>query len=177
MSSAFSHSPQVTGVHAVVDAGAVSTPYVRAGVGSTVLLLCSAARPSPLVAPLFAALTSSFRVIAPHDPRVCRPETNLSVAFPVWLRGFLDGLGVERTAIVAQEEMAARALGFALSDPLRVSRLALTYRDAADAAHENAAERDLLGTSHPLLVQRFVGDEVHDVAVTTRLLEFLRGAP
>lgn len=138
--------PDPTITRAQVDAGAVQTRYARAGTGAPVVLLA----PVPdgdAADPLVAGLARGFRVVAPEAPRLA------DTAFSAWLRGFLDGLGLARVSLVAREAYALRALGFSITDPLRVDRLALLYADCGDPAITAAPEPERLGYSgHPLLV-------------------------
>ena len=156
------HSPFSPGpvgqpfTRAAIDVDAVSTTYIRAGTGAPVVLL---AGPGGLGADdaLLPALASRFCVVAPE---LARPGAwpaageSSAPAFSEWLRGFLDGLGLLQASIVADEHWALRALSFCQTDPLRVERLVLCYRDAADRGVRAAAAPDVLGRSgHPLLVR------------------------
>lgn len=136
---------------ASVDAGAVCTSYVRAGSGAPVVLLDGSALVDGRPAPLVLTLASRFRVVTPD----AQAATLAGTAFSTWLRGVLDGLGLVRASIVAREEYALRALGFCLTDPLRVARLVLLYRDAADPALGADAVPDRLDRiGVPILVHR-----------------------
>ena len=56
--------------------------------------------------------------------------------------------------MVAEEGCALRALSFALTDPARVERVALVFRDLPDPSLTGGALPELLGRSgHPLLVR------------------------
>ena len=142
---------------AAVDAGAISTTYLRAGRGAPVVVLGGDSEGATESRALFVALAEHFRVIAPEMVRAGSRSVGggTSVtAFSTWLRGFLDGLGILQASLVVREEWALRALGFCLTDPLRVDRLVLCYDDADDPAVCAAAAPDLLGgTGHPLLVR------------------------
>ena len=130
---------------ATVCAGATTTDYLRAGCGPTVLLLGA-----DVDSPLLSALAARFRVIAPLPAADRAPPA----PFSAWLRDFLDGLGVVGASVVAEEGWALRALRFALTDPTRVERIALLFRDAPDPAlGGDGCHPELLGCSgHPLLV-------------------------
>ena len=160
---------------ATVHAGAHATVYLRAGQGEPVVLLC--ARPRR---PLLATLAARFRVIAPELPRHALPPADGSpVPFSAWLRDFLDGLGVGRASVVAEERFALRTLNFALTDPTRVHRVALLFRDAPDPALSAGALPDLLGRAgHPLLVHREPdtgGRAAPRTAIAGDVLDFLTG--
>lgn len=114
---------------ATVYAGITATDYVRAGNGETVLLLTWQHAEHPL----FVPLTRAFRVIAPELPcRIvdCVGEACRSPSFALWLRDFLDGLGIPRVSIVADESFALDAFRFSLTEPTRVDRVAVVIRDS-----------------------------------------------
>ena len=156
---------------ATVCAGVTATDYLRAGCGEPVLLLCG--RPER---PLLAPLAARFRVIAPDLP--CDPTRapdDRRGPFSEWLRDFLDGLGVARTHVVADEPYALRTLRFTLTDPTRVDRIALLFRDAHDPAISAGPRPELLGHSgHPLLVSCDTGVGVRGDACATVADEILR---
>ena len=174
--------PDTSPARALVDAGAICTPYLRAGVGAPLVLL-GAREEAAGASPLLVRLSARFRVVAPEPGAWCGGAPNGDApghegavpSFAAWLRGFLDGLGIQQASIVAREELALRALSFSLTDPLRVDRLVLLYRDAVDPAVRSAAATQMLGTmGHALLLRRepLVGaddDGLDDV------VRFLRG--
>ena len=162
---------------ASVDVGPIRTSYVRAGSGAPVVLLSTPPDDAGAGVPLLAVLATRFRVVAP-EPRATAAEAPgdpaPAPAFSAWLRGFLDGMGIARASLVAREEFALRALSFCLTDPLRVDRLVLFYRDATDPAVCAAAAPDSLGgTGHPLLVRREPTSE--EAADVDDVLRFLLG--
>jgi pimeloyl-ACP methyl ester carboxylesterase len=109
---------------ATVYAGPSATDYVRAGNGATVLLLTRQHAEHPL----FAALASAFRVIAPELPRHVAGLDGAACSAPPfasWLRDFLDGLGIQRVSVVADELFALDALRFCLAEPTRVDCLVI----------------------------------------------------
>lgn len=136
---------------ATVYAGATATEYVRAGCGAPVLLLAERGAD-----PLLTALGARFRVIAPELPcRVVTPEPGTSAPpFSVWLRDFLDGLGIARVDVVATEAYGVRALSYCLVDPARVGRIALLFRDASDPTAGGGSPEPLGRSGHRLLVRR-----------------------
>jgi len=110
---------------ATVYAGACATDYVRAGHGATVLLLTRQRAEHPL----FGALASAFRVIAPELPRHAaglEGEADSLPPFASWLRDFLDGLGIERVCLVVDELFALDALRFCLAEPTRVDCIVIS---------------------------------------------------
>ena len=82
-------------------AGGIETPYRRAGCGPTVLLLVSgdAADTEDLV----RDLSEGFRVIAPQVPTVAGAGLDALVR---WFRDLVEGLGLERPAIVVEASLA-----------------------------------------------------------------------
>jgi hypothetical protein len=84
-----------TAVAAFVQAGAVETPYVRAGHGESVILV-GAVAPVEEDA-LFLHLATRYRVFAPIV------VTSAScTSFDAWLRDFIDGLGLDQPRVLIQ---------------------------------------------------------------------------
>lgn len=108
-------------IHATVQAGTIETPYRRAGHGPTLLLLSGEDDGDAADAPLFAVLSTAFRVIAP------RPV--MAEDGPAWLRDVMDGLGLTRAILVAAPPFAAAAQACARDDPDRIHRLILMDED------------------------------------------------
>jgi hypothetical protein len=95
--------------YAVVQVGTVETGYRRAGRGPSVLLLTTAAPDT--ADEVFAALAVHFRVIQPAWP------AGLSTAdVSRWLRGIIEGLGLERPLLLvdAGSEAGAQQLSATL---------------------------------------------------------------
>jgi hypothetical protein len=118
-------------IEAVVIAGATKTTYERAGSGQPVLLLFPGRPRDPFAATLFEQLAKGARVIAPTQPRS-------DPSFDAWLRDLIDGLGLLRTTLVADEPLVGAALAFAQVEPERVGAFISVGRpvtgDAAAAA-------------------------------------------
>lgn len=81
-------------VEAVVQVGSRVTEYVRAGRGRTVLLISEGGRCPLPPDPLLETLARSFRVIAATVPDGEDPFS--------WLRGLVEGLGMERPHVVVR---------------------------------------------------------------------------
>lgn len=123
-------------VRACVCSGNLSIPYVQAGEGSPVLLLSPTAGTGLSKTLLFRILSRHFRVVAPTRPSGGEPyaagEPPPRVALSRLLREFLDGLGLGRVGVVAEEPFGVAALGFALMENERVGGLVLAFEDEPD---------------------------------------------
>jgi hypothetical protein len=101
-------------VDAVVQSGGVETPYRRGGSGPAVLLLTR--RSGEIRDRVFARLAGTNRVIEPLSlPPVSR--------WPDWLRGVVDGLGLDRPDLVVDPELESGVLELLRGDPDRYGRL------------------------------------------------------
>lgn len=81
-------------VHAVVQVGDAVTGYVRMGRGRTVVLVRDGGGRAPPSDPLVERLSELFRVIAPVGPD---PDAADACG---WLRGIIEGLGLDRPDLV-----------------------------------------------------------------------------
>ena len=179
-------SPPTSPIHltrALVDAGTISTSYIRAGVGAPLLLLDPLVPADGSCVPLLLPLAAHFRVLAPAVPAAFsatgrRSQAAHATAFSTWLRGFLDGLGLPPVSIVARDECALPSLSFCLTDAPRVERLVLTHRDAEDPALGGETLPDRLDRSGvPILLLRDDPGAGRDGArrsMTEAALRFLR---
>ena len=90
---------------AVVSAGEVETRYRRTGCGPPVVVLGYEFDDEDRLPEPLGPLAGRFRVIVP-DPagiEALAPATSPEPAsFPGWLRGFLEGLGIEGARVVAE---------------------------------------------------------------------------
>lgn len=146
-------------VACVVQAGEIETPYVRAGAGAPVLLLSLEGLMDPLSGLLFREVAHGFRAIAPTAPAgiaaMSRGEAP-AISVSAWLRDVIDGLGLVRPSIVAEDALGAHALGFVLTDSDRAGRLVVVCRDVGDPALPGAAAADAFrGGGGALLILRF----------------------
>ncbi len=155
---------------AVVYVKGAEIPYLRAGSGSPVLLIQTGADGTFASRSLLASLATRFRAIAPaaaHGP----------LAFSSWLRGFMDGLGLQRASLVATSSLGVACLGFALAEPERVERLVFLLRDAPDPVLPDGALPDRLSESgHPLLLVRTEHAACEADAAEEAILHFLGAA-
>jgi len=83
-------------VEALVQIGAVETRYQRAGQGTPLILLRAQYAGAD---PLFERLATEFKVIAP-ELSSCRAASG----FEDWLRGLIDGLGLDQPRVVVAAE-------------------------------------------------------------------------
>lgn len=109
--------------HATVCEGGHETAYRRAGRGEPVVLL--ALPGSAAAVELFDALARHHRVYSPLLPQRVEGGDGRHRGIATRLRGFLDALGVTRTAIVADESAGAAAVALAVLEPFRIARLVL----------------------------------------------------
>lgn len=140
-------------INAVVLTGPTETHYRRAGSGPSVLLL-SGTGGEISGGQLFRELSDQFRVIAPRMPAAAG-EPSIPLALSSWLRDLIDGLGLVRPDLVAEEAFGISALRFAMLDADRVGRLVILSRDHADPDAPSDGLSDVLEKSrHPLLLLR-----------------------
>ena len=118
---------------AVVDAGATTTSYLRAGHGSVVLLLFPPETPLHSLQPLIEELSVTMRVIAPDVPDLT------DVPFALWMRAFLDGLGLSRVHFVAHESLAKDAAVFAKANGAALTILPSVVPTASEVTRAVAA--------------------------------------
>lgn len=122
---------------AVLFAGATETTYRRAGAGKPVLMLFPGGLADPFAARLFEHLAAGARVFSPVQPANVgdgHGGQDRAPAFSAWLRDLIDGLGLVRTTIVADEPVAGAALAFAENEPERVAAVVAVRRGAHTAA-------------------------------------------
>jgi hypothetical protein len=67
-------------------------------------------------------LAAEFRVVEPETPRALVEQAAVGASvleWSVWIRGVIDGLGLERPALAFDATLASRVEAFARSDPGR----------------------------------------------------------
>ena len=110
-------------IEATVQAGDTEIAYRRSGKGRpTILLRGEAGDPAP--DPVLRALASKRMVVEPLG----LPPTAAERAR--WLRGVVEGLGLDRPDLVVSEGLAADARRFLAEEPHRVGEVLLL--DAID---------------------------------------------
>lgn len=162
-------------IEAVVQTGEFETTYRRAGLGAPVVLLGRAEGQEP--APwLFDALARRFRAIAPVLPAAARREgAEACLVLESWLRGLIDGLGLEGPAVVADAALGPALLRFDALDPYRLDRVVLLRR-AGDPPRGGGAPEDAPDAGpHPVLLCRLpaADDAVGRMVVEAEIMEFL----
>lgn len=138
-------------IEAVVWTGTFETTYRRTGAGSPVLLLASGAG-TRHIDWLMDQLAPHFRIVAPVMPSGfgSPPYTGAEPddrGLEGWLRGLIDGLGLERPAILADAHRGASLFRFMVLDPDRVRRMALFH---TTEHYDSPAASILLGDGDPL---------------------------
>ncbi len=111
-------------IDAVVQAGGWETRYVRAGRGPQVLILTMAGD-GGWAHGLLSALASRFRVYLPERPGLGSDIDIRSEDAAVWLRGVIDGLGLDRPVVVADAELQPMLESFTTTDAELVGRVTL----------------------------------------------------
>jgi hypothetical protein len=95
-------------VRAVVQVGATETVYIRAGRGMPLSVVLASSEPERYR--LIARFARNGRVVAPVLPAA-------AMTVEEWLRGVIDGLGLERPAVVLAPELAVLAQQLARTAP------------------------------------------------------------
>lgn len=163
-------------VEAVVQVGSAETPYTRIGRGPVVLMLCADGIRGPLGTLLGGRLAAQFRVIVPLPLAAASEAASQASALhspSTWLRGLVDGLGLVRPAVVADERFGLAALDFAVRDPERVGPLVLVGFDSALSERESPVRREGLASGHALLLLRWNFDFPKQDDVAAEVARFL----
>jgi hypothetical protein len=166
-------------VRATVHVGTLRMDYWRAGRGSPVLLLRASGAVVDPHAPWLSALTRRFSLLAPISLFGTEAEAPLSITMR--LRSFLDGLGLERVAAIADVDTAAELLRLALSEPERIERIVIMLPGHSDPLCPEGLPLDQLEQSRQpiLIVHMSLPDRsstsAAPVAECDRMLRFLSG--
>jgi pimeloyl-ACP methyl ester carboxylesterase len=177
-------------IEAMVQTGRFETSYRRAGSGGAVLLLTGPTEPNAGDW-LFGQLAGCFRTIAPVLPAGLEGGSGTATDLEEgriddWLRGLIDGLGLERPALVASITRETGLLRFMALDPERVGRLALVKPiGPGGAVRADVAPDELMADGsarhapHPVLVVGLPAPEYRAgrMAALDRLVRFLAASP
>jgi pimeloyl-ACP methyl ester carboxylesterase len=122
-------------IEAEVHAGVARTRYLRAGAGPTIVLLHGAGENAEVWTTWIGRLATHFRVLAPDADAVVGGEAGRATSpnveprtLTIWLRDFLDGLGVESVSFLARGEGTEVAARFTAEYPERVSEVLFVAR-------------------------------------------------
>ena len=122
--------------------------YRRAGSGRPLVVLRGADDADALWPELDAELVSRFRVVTPELPTDCEDVA-------AWVADFLEGLGLDRVAVLAAEPCCLSALELALLNAGQVERLVLVPAGAVgETGLDGTLATTLAGISVPLIVVR-----------------------
>lgn len=122
--------------------------YHRAGAGRPLVLLRSAAGSDALWPELEEQLVARFRVFTPELPPDCEDVA-------AWVKGFLEGVGLDRVVVVAADPCCLSALELALLGAPQIERLVLVPGGlAGETGLDGTLATAYAGMSVPLLVVR-----------------------
>jgi pimeloyl-ACP methyl ester carboxylesterase len=122
--------------------------YRRTGAGRPVVLLRAASGPDSIWPELDAELAARFRVFTPELPVDCDDVA-------AWVKGFLEGVGLDRVLLVAADPCCLSALELALIGADQIERLVLVPAGAAgETGLDGTIAATFAGVSVPLLVVR-----------------------
>ena len=122
--------------------------YHRAGVGRPLVLLRTAASVDALWPELEEELVARFRVLTPELPSDCAD-------IAAWVKGFLEGVGLDRVVVVAADPYCLSALELALLGAQQIERLVLVPGGVAgETGLDGTLATTYQGVPVPLLVVR-----------------------
>jgi pimeloyl-ACP methyl ester carboxylesterase len=122
--------------------------YHRAGAGRPLVLLRTAASPDALWPELEEQLATRFRVFTPELPPDCEDVA-------AWVKGFLEGVGLDRVVVVAADPCCLSALELTLLGAQQIERLVLVPSGlAGETGLDGTLATTFQGVPVPLLVVR-----------------------
>lgn len=134
---------------AAVQAGDTLTPYLRTGSGRPVVILAAGGADRPPWSGMIGRLADRFRVLVPE-------QVQAGADAAVWLRSFVEGLGLWHISLVTEDALSVAAIGLALADPERVERVIVLSRCCADDDSLEGALASIRGPgSRPLRIIAF----------------------
>jgi hypothetical protein len=133
---------------AEVRVGEHVTRYVRRGSGPSVVVVGANVQATPALAPLVERLAASHRVVVPQPPPA-------GVDVSIWLRGFIEGIGLSSIVLIAGGDASAAAVDLATTDDFTVRCLILLPTHSNGAGPSPVDSRGLsnavTGRTLPLL--------------------------
>ena len=122
--------------------------YHRAGVGRPLVLLRTASVPDALWPELEEQLVARFRVFTPELPPDCEDVA-------AWVKGFLEGVGLDRVVVVAADPCCLSALELTLLGAQQIERLVLVPGGlSGETGLDGTLATTFQGVPVPLLVVR-----------------------
>lgn len=135
-------TPEFTVASVFIDGR--ETTYLRAGAGLPVLILIEDDTARSVLA---RTLLPGARVILPE-----RTSGDTVDGGAMRIRGLLDGLGLDRCAIIADRTAAARALASTVTEPDRITHLAVLVDAGHDFTTGTCIEDQFASTAQSILV-------------------------
>jgi pimeloyl-ACP methyl ester carboxylesterase len=166
-------------VRAAVHAAGTQMEYWRGGSGPAVLLAHASAADPDEHERWLRVLAGRFRVFAPYPVRDHGESGDQPLALR--LRHFLDGLGLERVAVVADRSSAAEVLWLTLAEPDRIERIVVLLPEHPDRKCPAWLPPDRIERSRQpvllmrLAVPRATAPTLPAEAAIDRMLSFLAG--
>jgi pimeloyl-ACP methyl ester carboxylesterase len=166
-------------VRAAVHAAGTQMDYRRGGSGPAVLLAHASAADPDEHARWLRVLAGRFRVFAPY-PLGDQGEGG-DQPLALRLRHFLDGLGLERVAVVADPSSTAEVLWLTLAEPQRIERVVIVLPEHPDPKCQAWLPPDRIERSRqPVLTMRLAvsgmaAPTLPANAAVDRMLSFLAG--
>jgi hypothetical protein len=132
-------------VRAVVSDGAIETHYRRAGIGPAVVVLGFSFEDDTSRVPVpLQPLVDCCRVIVPDHASIAvlAPASGCaSTPFTGWLRGFLEGLGIHGTRVVAAAALDTALASFLAEHPGEIDRVLIIGANSGVALDAPTFER------------------------------------
>lgn len=125
MSDAIGVPARGPALRAVLTVGAVETEYLRCGSGRPALVL-SPALAAAIEAGDVPPVLREMRLIVPVHTTIAAlaaPADAAHSALGVWLRGMIDGLGLEGLTVVVAPSLAPELRAFAEAHPTEIERV------------------------------------------------------
>lgn len=166
-------------MRATVTVGDMETGYLRAGSGPALLLVLPASQTIGSSTTGGGTFDRLVDALSPHC-RVFVPDADSALPFATWLRGFMDGLGLDSASLLTDDGVGADALDFARTHPERVERIVIVRiedRPRLDGDDRSAVQRNPLPPAAsvvpPLIIVSLDGDDAETIDAGHPLVRFL----